>query len=136
MRSNFSITALVFFLCLAFASFHAIESKPDPFKLIVFEGSDWCKNCIRFERTVLSKEAFQTFAANHEIVVERIDFPQRNEQDADTRKYNAEIAERYDFKGLFPTVLLVNTETDEFVELKYTTEDAGEFISQLKDHLP
>ena len=49
----------------------------DKLSLIYFSGSDWCTECILFERKVLRDTAFAGYLKRNSIDLERIDFPQR-----------------------------------------------------------
>ena len=116
------------FLLLSLAVFSQDKAN---YKLIVFEGSDWCSNCLRLERNVLSQASFTEYSSSVSLEIERIDFPQRNEQDEATRVYNAEVAEKYEFKGIFPTVLLVDNSNGEVHQIPYRKEDVDQFIGKL-----
>ena len=118
-------------ICFLFLSFAGFSQDNNNYKLIVFEGSDWCSNCLRLERNVLSQEAFADYRQSVSLEVERIDFPQRNEQDEATKNYNAQIADQYDFKGIFPTVLLVNNNNGNVHQIPYRKEDVQQFIGKL-----
>lgn len=134
MKSN---TKFISLLILVFTLLSFIPEPADSqYKLILFEGSDWCVNCIRLERNVLTDDTFQGFMSNTEISLERIDFPQRKEQDAATKAYNSEMAEKYNFQGIFPTIILVNVNTGERANLEYIDQSTADFIHQIKIHLP
>jgi len=120
---------------LFFSVFNFISTDTSPnLKLIVFEGSDWCVNCIQLEKNVLSDQAFIEYSQNNEIEVERIDFPQQKRQDKETEKYNAEMAEKYKFEGTFPTVVLLDKESNHLITIpteKYkNTKDFLAFIQE------
>ena len=103
--------------------------------LLVFEGSDWCRNCIRFKKTVLTKEPFKKYLQEKNIEVEQIDFPQRKQLDAATVAYNAKIADKYNFDGVFPTLLLINNTTDAVAKIPYATQDVYQFMLLLDTKL-
>ncbi|WP_420399921.1 thioredoxin fold domain-containing protein [Flagellimonas sp.] len=128
---SFGLVALVFLL-LAFSPNREVESG---YRLILFEGSDWCVNCIRLEKNVLSNTAFITYAEKHSIHIERIDFPQRKQLDEATQQYNAEMAEKYNFQGIFPTLILEKTDTKETQTLEYLDQSCSDFIAQLSSNL-
>ena len=113
----------------------AVEAQSKTYKLIIFEGSDWCANCIRLEQNVLSDPAFSSFVSKSNIITEHIDFPQRKTLDKTTRQYNAAVAEKYNFNGVFPTILLVETETDTVKKIVYRNETSEEFIALLTSKL-
>jgi protein disulfide-isomerase len=76
--------------------------------LLEFTGSDWCGFCFQLDRAILSQPQFKDYANKNLILVE-IDFPRRKAQSIETRKQNAELAERYQVDG-FPTLVVLNSE--------------------------
>lgn len=81
-------------------------------QLLVFEGSDWCVNCIQFEKKVLKNKRFQTFLQENNILLIRVDFPQRKKLNEAKAAENGRLAKKYGFAGIFPTVILSHgTET-------------------------
>ena len=107
---------LIFFICLSSVAFGQqsyndlalqarVESKPI---LIIFSGSDWCANCIRFEDAVLSTTEFQDYAFLN-LVVYIADFPRNIEsQDLNTKKDNETLASKWNNHGVFPRVVLLD----------------------------
>jgi hypothetical protein len=73
--------------------------------------------------------------AYKDISLERIDFPQRKAQSVSTKAYNSEMAEKYNFQGVFPTILLIETSTGEQTKLEYVGQNSIDFIEQIKTHL-
>lgn len=76
--------------------------------LLVFSGSDWCSNCIKLKANVfdqkdfrvLQKESFEMYTA---------DFPRTKKAVEDRRTLDNEmLAERFNPKGQFPLVLLLD----------------------------
>ena len=119
------------FLILGFTSY-AQDTK---LKLIVFEGSDWCSNCIRLEKNVLSKQNFEAFLSTQKIDFKRIDFPQRKQLSESDKKRNAEIAEKYNFNGAFPTVLLINEISNTIFTIPYRNQNSEAFISIIQSKI-
>lgn len=81
--------------------------------LLNFTGSDWCGYCIMLDRAILSKPEFKDYASKNLVLVE-IDFPNHGgarwkAQSIDTKKQNAELAEKYDVMG-FPTLVILSPE--------------------------
>jgi protein disulfide-isomerase len=74
--------------------------------LVDFTGSDWCGYCIQLDRAILSRPEFKDYA-NKNLVLLEIDFPRRKAQSIETKKQNAELAERYQVEG-FPTLVVLN----------------------------
>jgi protein disulfide-isomerase len=76
--------------------------------LVEFTGSDWCGYCFQLDRVIFSQPEFKDYA-NKNLVLVEIDFPRRKAQSAETKKQNAELAERYQIDG-FPTLVVLNGE--------------------------
>ena len=79
--------------------------------LMSFNGSDWCGNCMRLERVLYEDASFQEFASEN-LVLLMLDFPakKKNQLPAEQKAHNEALAERYNPKGLFPTVLFFDAE--------------------------
>jgi len=77
--------------------------------LMVFSGSDWCKPCMLLKREILDHPDFQQYANTHLVLLE-LDFPakKKNKGSPEQRKHNEALAERYNPKGAFPTLLLLD----------------------------
>ena len=75
--------------------------------LYVFEGSDWCTNCMRLEKEVLSDSGFQQFLERKHIVLHRVDFPQRKKLAPMQVATNDSLANVLKFEGNFPTLFLM-----------------------------
>lgn len=135
IRRSVWLSPLLLVCILVSFSFFSSEKMTANYTLILFEGSDWCRNCIRLEKTILSKDTFISFAEKEQIEIERIDFPQRKKLDAATKAYNASMAEKYGFKGVFPTLLLVNNQTNAISEIPYRTEDKYQFIRMISNKI-
>ena len=125
---------LVFFIVISF-SFASREVVDSSYKLVLFEGSDWCVNCIRFDKTVLKNTYFIEFMESQNIAVERVDFPQRKKLTPEIQAHNASMAEKYGFQGIFPTILLVKPIGNEVISLEYHDQGALEFIKQIKTNI-
>ncbi len=124
------------FILFVMVSFSlGFQIKNSNHKLIVFEGSDWCPNCISFEKNVLSNAVFKNFLDDNKIEIEMIDFPQRKKLSKEQKKYNASVAEKYSFDGKYPTILLTNETTDEYLKLDYSNQTVDELIDEIKQKL-
>lgn len=129
--------AKLILLLFVFCSFSLTSPEPAAgrYKLILFEGSDWCVNCMRLEKNVLSDTAFIEFLELQQIEIERIDFPQRKKLDKKTQAYNASMAEKFDFKGIFPTIILVKAFSEEIIPLNYHDQNPRDFMQQIKSNI-
>lgn len=100
-------------------------------ELIIFEGSDWCANCRKMEKYILSDSDFIEYLNQENINIIRVDFPQRKKMTKEQEKNNIAIAEKYNFEGVFPTVILSREEPFLFEKLTFKNQDTEEFIHQL-----
>jgi len=77
--------------------------------LINFSGSDWCGPCIRTRKEIFETAAFESYAADHLILV-RADFPRqkKNQLSKEQVKLNEALADKYNPEGKFPYTLLVD----------------------------
>jgi thiamine biosynthesis lipoprotein len=104
--------------------------KEDKSVFMVFSGSDWCANCIRFEKNIVQDSAFQTFLQNNLLYL-NVDFPQRKKQSAVLKKQNETLAEQYNPNGIFPTILLL-TSDKKSIPISYQQETTAVFIDKMK----
>ncbi|MCG8580590.1 MAG: thioredoxin family protein [Bacteroidales bacterium] len=76
---------------------------------IIFQGSDWCSNCIKLEHKILNTGVFQKYAADNLILL-KADFPKRkqNKLSEAQQRHNNKLAERYNTEGYFPLLVLVD----------------------------
>lgn len=102
--------------------------------LLVFAGSDWCSNCIRFEKKILSAKEFLSFA-DENIVILKADFPQRTPLSAPLQEQNASLAEKYNPNGVFPYLLLLSPGKSVLSYLQFSNQTPVEFITEIKSHI-
>lgn len=102
--------------------------------LLVFSGSDWCQPCIRFEKKVLTDEAFRQFAGTH-LTLEKADFPQRKKLPPDQVRRNEQLAAQYNPEGLFPHVVLLRPDRTLLAVLPTDADSGAEFLRVLKTWL-
>jgi len=121
--------ALRTFLFLLLFSITTLMQAQEEYRLIVFEGSDWCANCRRLNKKVLSKQETKSYLVQEGIAVQKVDFPQRKKLPQEVLDQNKALAEQYGFSGVFPTVLLVNTSTDAAQRIPYRNQNPQEFIA-------
>lgn len=85
-----------------------LAAKHDVPILADFTGSDWCGWCIKLNKEVFDTEAFQQWATDR-IVLLKLDFPMRKEQDQAIAKQNQGLQSKYQVRG-YPTILLLDQE--------------------------
>ena len=102
--------------------------------LLYFSGSDWCAPCIKFKKTFIQNEAFQSFASENLIVV-NADFPRlkKNALSAEQTTENEKLADKYNANGIFPLVLVLD-ENGKILKKweKLPEETLDTFLAQLK----
>lgn len=124
------IKVLVFILILLIPIY--VSSEPPT--LLIFTGSDWCPNCRRLEKKILSDSAFINFTRDR-LLIEFADFPQHKKLDSKTIERNKALAEKYHFQGIYPTIFLLNAAGNLKGQIFYRNQSAKEFIGQLKEIL-
>ncbi len=79
--------------------------------LLNFSGSDWCGPCIRLRKEILDNDVFLKMA-DTSLVMVNADFPRnkKNLLDAETRKQNDALADKYNPEGKFPFTLLLDAD--------------------------
>jgi len=77
--------------------------------LIVFSGSDWCKPCIKLREQILVKPEFSSWAKDNVVCI-TADFPKqkKNALSPLQQKQNDALAEKFNPKGVFPLVIVLN----------------------------
>ena len=88
--------------------------------LMIFSGSDWCKPCIQLRENVLNHQDFTAFAEENLVLLE-LDFPykRKNRLSKEQQKHNETLAEKYNPKGQFPMIVLVNSDGSVITEVDY-----------------
>ena len=102
--------------------------------LMIFSGSDWCLPCIRLEKTIFSDSTFLHFA-EEKLIMLRVDFPQRRKLSPDEKASNEKLAEEFNPQGIFPLLLLVNSQRSIVSLLRYEPYTGREFVQQIKNVL-
>ena len=102
--------------------------------LLYFSGSDWCAPCVKFKKFIVNTPEFQTFATEN-LVIYNADFPRlsKNKLAKDVEKENETLADKYNSKGIFPLILLLDAEGNVIKKWEeYPKETVEEFIGKLK----
>lgn len=101
--------------------------------LYIFTGSDWCVNCKRLEKKVLSDPAFSVTMEKNGIGIRIIDFPQRKKLDPEILKYNRSVADIYHFEGVYPTLVLAKSGSKTYTRLFYRNQGQDEYSRIILD---
>ncbi len=102
--------------------------------LLYFSGSDWCAPCVKFKKFIVNTPEFQTFATEN-LVIYNADFPRlsKNKLAKEVEKENEILADKYNSKGIFPLILLLDAEGNVIKKWEeYPKETVEEFIAKLK----
>jgi len=115
-----------------FAQAKEIASKESKPIILVFQGSDWCAPCIKLDREIWNTEAFKTYAAEHYVMLQA-DFPRRKKNAlSDTQTTaNAKLAEAYNRHGIFPFVVVLNSNGKVLGETSYKKTTPENYIKEL-----
>ena len=105
------------------------ENKPI---ILVFSGSDWCAPCIKLDREIWQSDEFKTYA-NQNVVLYKADFPRKKENKLIDQlvQQNKELADRYNPKGYFPLVLVLDTNGNILGETGYQKTSPKAYITLL-----
>ena len=98
------------------------------YQLVVFEGSDWCTNCRRLEKNILSDSSMIDFLNKNQIEILKVDFPQRKKLSKKQEAINEALAEKYDFSSQFPEVVISQSGGAAFHKIYYKNQTIQEFI--------
>lgn len=102
--------------------------------LLYFSGSDWCAPCVKFKKFIVNTPEFETFAIEN-LVIFNADFPRlsKNKLAKEVEKENETLADKYNSKGIFPLILLLDAEGNVIKKWEeYPKETVEEFIGKLK----
>ena len=77
--------------------------------ILVFSGSDWCIPCIKLEKEIWESSSFTQYAEQYYVLF-RADFPERkkNKLPEMIQKLNDRLASKYNSKGYFPLVVVLD----------------------------
>ncbi|MGB5553164.1 MAG: thioredoxin family protein [Flavobacteriaceae bacterium] len=97
--------------------------------VLVFQGSDWCAPCIKLDREIWSTETFKKYASDHFVMVQA-DFPRKkkNGLSEEQQAANKKLAEVYNKKGIFPFVVVMDTDGQVLKETSYKNISPEEYI--------
>jgi thioredoxin-related protein len=101
--------------------------------VLVFQGSDWCAPCIKLNKEIFESETFQLYAKTHFIMVQA-DFPRRkkNALTPKLQEHNNALAERYNKRGVFPFVVVLNEGGTVLGETSYLKITPEKYILELE----
>jgi len=100
--------------------------------LLVFSGSDWCRNCILLDQEVFSSQEFQKLA-EQQLVLVKADFPRKkkNQLGPDQQTINGDLAKKFNAQGEFPKVVLMDSQERVLLASGYQQGQRNQFLKQL-----
>ena len=100
--------------------------------ILVFSGSDWCAPCIKLDKEIWQSDEFKAYA-NQNVVLYKADFPRKKENRLKDQleQQNKELADRYNPKGYFPLVLVLDTNGNILGETGYQKTSPKAYITLL-----
>ncbi len=101
--------------------------------LMNFTGSDWCVWCKKLNAEVFSKDDFVNYAKNNLVLV-KIDFPEKTFQAPQVAYYNKQLAQRFGVQG-YPTIVLLDSKGYIKATTGYVQGGADNYIQHLKNLL-
>jgi thioredoxin-related protein len=102
--------------------------------ILVFAGSDWCAPCIKLEKTIWQSEEFIVYSKEN-FILYKADFPRKraNRLSENLKQQNAALAKRFNSKGHFPLVVILNSEEKVLGEMGYKKITPTAYISLLNN---
>jgi len=100
--------------------------------VMVFAGSDWCAPCIKLEKNILESDNFKKYASEHWVLL-KLDFPKRkqNQLSKEQQEHNDALAEKYNKKGYFPLVLMVDKNGFVLGETSFKDISSQSYVDEL-----
>ena len=135
---KFFINVFVLLICLSLSSQNwetsyensVTRAKEENKKLlVVFQGSDWCGPCIKLSKEIWSTEFFIDYSDKSYVMLQ-VDFPRRkkNSLSESQKEQNAVLAEKFNPRGYFPFVVVLNSSGKLIGEIGYENTTPQKFI--------
>ena len=98
--------------------------------LMLFSGSDWCVNCKRLDKKILSQQAFLDYVAKDYVLLQ-VDFPRKRKGISSSQlKQNEALAQAYNPDGTFPKIIILK-EGEAIGTANYNGEALPTFLQNL-----
>ena len=146
MNKIFSILALsTLIICLSFSltselswltnldSAKTTAANEDKVILLSFQGSDWCGNCMKLEKSLFESAEFKGYAEK-ELVLLKADFPMKkaNKLSKELTAHNDDLASKFNKKGSFPLVIILNSQGEKIGEMTHPLPSTEDYLNNLK----
>jgi thioredoxin-related protein len=115
-----------------FAKAKEIASKESKPIILVFQGSDWCAPCIKLDREIWSTDTFKKYSSENYVMLQA-DFPKRKKNALSKAQTtaNAKLAEAYNKNGIFPFVVVLDSNGKVLGETSYKKTTPENYIKEL-----
>ena len=113
-----------------------LANKSEKLIIVVFQGSDWCAPCMKLDHEIWSTDVFKAHASENFVLV-KVDFPRRkkNALSEDQKVQNAELSERYNTRGIFPYVVILDNIGNIHGATGYKQMSPEEYIKHLSSFI-
>ncbi len=100
--------------------------------VLVFSGLDWCVPCVKMERNIWQSNEFISFATENLILL-KADFPKNSNSKKNESQniHNNMLKDKYNPKGLFPMVVLLDINGEEIGHTLYKNVKPNKYIEIL-----
>lgn len=104
--------------------------------ILVFSGSDWCSPCKRLDKAIWTSKEFKSFSSE-KYVLYKADFPRKkvNQLPQEQLNQNKKLAERFNSKGYFPLVLVLDKSERVLGKTGYQKLSPAAYITLLNSFL-
>jgi len=104
--------------------------------MLVFAGSDWCVPCMKLDRHIFQSSKFQKYAED-KLIFYKADFPRKkaNQLAPEIVSVNNQLAEKFNPKGHFPLVVLLDSNEKIIGTFGYQNKPIEDYISLLNSFL-
>lgn len=101
-----------------------------------FSGSDWCRSCIILKKTILNTAEFENYTKENLIILD-VDFPRlkKNRLSKEQIKINEALAAKYNSKGQFPTILLLDSNAKILGKTGYKKLSPNKYIEHIQSFI-
>ncbi|MBN2727999.1 MAG: thioredoxin family protein [Bacteroidales bacterium] len=102
--------------------------------LMVFSGCDWCKPCIKLRNQILETEEFEKWAETHTVCIV-LNFPssKKHALNKEQTEQNEMLAEKFNQCGIFPLVIIMNSDEKVLGNLGYENVSVAEYIAKIEE---
>lgn len=118
-----------------FSEAKQVSAKQDKPILVYFTGSDWCAPCKKLKADFFDTEKFVT--ESQKFVLLMVDLPRRNDIiTLDQKRKNMILMQDYNRRGIYPTLLGLNTEGKVIDDIngyssRYGTDEYFKFLKKI-----